>query len=142
MTIIRVEIAGPPMAKGRARFTKTGHAFTPQRTVNYESMVAQRAGDVMNGRAPLEGPLRVVMTAYMAIAPSKPARFKADAMAGRIMPTKKPDWDNFGKILDALNMIVWVDDAQIIDGRVLKKYSDRPRMEIEVSTVETTGLFA
>ena len=55
-----------------------------------------------------------------------PAEAREAALAGLIHPTKKPDWDNFAKAVDALNMIVWVDDAQIVDGRVKKIYHEAP----------------
>lgn len=137
--MIRIELAGAPLGKERVRVTRAGHAYTPERTVNYESRLALAAQRAMEGRAPLGGPLKVDVTAYMPIADSKPKKWKAAALTGGERPTKKPDWDNFGKILDALNLIVWTDDAQIVDGRVQKFYSDRPRMEILVRPVEPTG---
>ena len=33
---------------------------------------------------------------------------------------------------DALNEIVWKDDSQVVDGRSIKIYSDRPALRIEV----------
>lgn len=140
---ITIELAGAPMAKERVRVTKEGHAYTPQRTINYEARLAHAAQMVMNGRPLLEGPLEVVVETYMAIAVSKPKAWKEWALNGLIRPTKKPDWDNFGKILDALNLIVWADDAQIVDGRVVKWYSDRPRMVISIRAVkQNEGAFA
>jgi len=46
-----------------------------------------------------------------------------------------PDWDNCGKITDALNGTCWVDDGQIVDGRVIKLYATIPRLVIEVREV-------
>jgi len=140
--IVRIELAGAPMGKERVRVTRTGHAYTPERTVNYESRLALAAQMVMNGRPLLEGPLAVVVEAYMPIAASKPKKWQAAALSGQIRPTKKPDWDNFGKILDALNLVVWADDAQIADGRVLKWYSARPRMVVHVRKInQEEGVF-
>ena len=127
------------MGKERVRMTRQGHAYTPERTVNYEGRLALAAQTAMGDAPPLDGPLEVDMIAYMPIAESKPKKWKAAASTGEIRPTKKPDWDNFGKILDALNLIVWVDDSQIVDGRVRKYYSDRPRMEITVRKIKPTG---
>lgn len=129
------------MGKERVRFSRaTGHAFTPERTVNYESRLALAAQQVMDGRALLEGPLEVDIIAYMPIAVSKPKKFQAAARAGEIRPTKKPDYDNFAKVLDALNLIVWVDDSQVVDGRIRKYYSDSPRMEVRVQPL-SEGIF-
>lgn len=135
--MIEIVLLGAPMGKERVRFVKaTGRTFTPERTVNYESRLAYAAQQMMNGRPLFDGPLSVDVTAYMPVAESKPKKWKVAALAGEIRPTKKPDWDNFGKILDALNLVVWADDAQIVEGRVQKFYSDQPRMEIRVREID------
>lgn len=120
--------------------TKVGHAYTPERTVNYEGRLAFAAQQVMAGRPLLEGPLEVEIVAYMAIAESKPRKWKEAALSGEIRPTKKPDYDNFAKICDALNLVVWIDDSQVVDGRIRKFYSAIPRMEIRVRPIEE-GIF-
>lgn len=130
--IVRIELAGAPMGKERVRVTRAGHAYTPERTVNYESRLALAAQHVMNGRSLLEGALAVVVEAYMPIAVSKPKKWRAAALSGQIRPTKKPDADNIGKMLDALNLIAWADDAQIVDLRVTKWYGARPRLVVIV----------
>ncbi len=54
-------------------------------------------------------------------------------LEGLIHPGKTPDWDNIGKIIcDALNGIAYRDDSHIVDGRTIKKYSDQPRVEVEI----------
>ena len=53
--------------------------------------------------------------------------------AGLIRPTKRPDVDNVLKIVcDALNKIVYDDDACIVDAQVRKYYSANPRVEISI----------
>lgn len=47
-------------------------------------------------------------------------------------PTSKPDPDNIMKGLDALNEVVFRDDKQIVDARVIKSYSERPALRIEI----------
>lgn len=57
-----------------------------------------------------------------------------------IRPTKKPDWDNIGKIVcDALNKTAFHDDAQIVDGSVIKCYSEQPRIEVEIWEIAEGG---
>lgn len=139
---LTVVLAGAPMAKERVRVTREGHAYTPERTLNYEARLARAAQVEMAGRSLFDGPLKVLVEARMPIPESKPKRWKEAARAGQVRPTKKPDWDNFGKILDALNLIVWADDAQIVEGRVLKFYSDRPELRVTVETInEKEGIF-
>ena len=77
----------------------------------------------------------------MPISPSWPKKRQEAARSGAMRPTKKPDWDNIGKILDAFNLIVWVDDAQIVDSRVRKLYSDRPRIVVRVAPLHSQGVF-
>lgn len=134
--MLDIFLAGPPMGKQRVRVTKTGHAFTPEKTVSYEGRLALAAQEAMRGRPLLEGPLSVSIVALMPIAKSKPKKWREAALAGEIKHTKKPDWDNIGKMIDALNMIVWVDDAQIFIGSVSKYYSTKPMLAIRVEKVE------
>lgn len=131
------------MAKERVRVTKEGHAYTPQRTVNYEARLAHAAQLVMNGRPLFDGPLSVSVTITMPVAESKPKKWREAALVGKIRPVKKPDADNFAKILDALNLIVWADDSQIVDLRVTKFYGNRPSFKAVVTPIHSyEGAFA
>lgn len=143
---LTITLAGPPMGKERVRVRRaTGHLYTPERTLSYEARVAQ-AGQLAMGDRPLyDGPMSVVIEVYYPVAKSKPKNWLMRALAGIFRPVKKPDWDNVGKICsDALNMIVWVDDAQIVDGRVIKWYSANPRTVISIAPVTQPeeGVFA
>ena len=127
------------MGKERVRFVKaTGRAFTPERTVNYEGRLALAAQQAMAGRPLLTGPVEMVMRAFVPIPESKPKKWKLGALSGEIRPTKKPDLDNMMKsACDALNMVVWADDTQVIRAALEKSYSDQPRLELEVSVLTT-----
>lgn len=135
--IVTVELAGTPVAKGRARFVRsTGIAFTPAKTRSYESHLRLAAQDAMDGRAPLEGPLVMRVRVTLPIPLSFSKRKRAAALAGDEHPAKRPDWDNYGKIAaDSLNSIVFRDDAQIVDARVVKRYGERPGLSIDVGPV-------
>lgn len=138
-----IRLDGPPMAKQRVRVTKTGHAYTPERTVNYEARLAYAAQEAMAGCALLDGPLSVLVEIVMPIPESKPRRWKEAALAGQIRPTKKPDSDNFAKMLDAFNQIVWVDDSQVVDLRVTKWFGARPGFTATVTPINShEGVFA
>lgn len=126
-------LAGTPVAKGRPRFTKAGHTYTPEKTVNYETLLRLAAQQAMAGRKLFEGPLEVSVVAAMPKPKNLTRKRRAAIESHAERPTKKPDWDNFAKVLDALNEVVWLDDAQIVDGSVLKTYSDRPGMVIRIA---------
>jgi len=138
--VIEIVLLGAPRAKGRPRMAAGGtHAYTDAKTRSYEAALRYAAIEVMGDRPPLEGPLELEMTVKVPIPKSWPKKRQADALSGRIRPTSKPDWDNFGKVIDSANLVVWVDDGQIVDGRVRKFYSDKPGMFIRVWPLTTTN---
>lgn len=139
--MIEIVLAGAPMGKERVRFVKaTGRTFTPERTVNYEGRLALAGQAVMNGRPLLTGPLSIVVDAYLPIPASKPKRWKLLALLSKVWPTSKPDIDNICKAAcDALNLVVWTDDAQIVRAMLTKQYSDRPRLELKAWQINDTG---
>ena len=131
--MIVVRLRGAPRAKERPRMnTTTGVAYTPKKTADYESALRYAAGEVMASRPPLEGPLVVDILIEKEIPVSWPEKKKAAARLRALMPATKPDFDNYAKTVDALNLIVWVDDGQIVDARIRKVYSETPGMTIRV----------
>ena len=135
MRIVQFTVAGKPMAKGRVRFSAKGHTYTPGRTVAYEGQLALAAQTAMNGRPPVEGPVAVTLEVHMPVATSWSRQKRLDAESGRLRPTGRPDLDNFAKMLDALNLIIWNDDSQIVELCVFKRYSLSPQMAITVDTI-------
>lgn len=132
-----VELLGTPVAKGRPKFGN-GHAYTPQRTRNYEADLRYAAQLAMHGSPPIEGALKVEILAAFPVPQSWPKMKQARAYAGTLRPTGRPDADNVLKIAgDALNKIVWNDDSQIVLVTIAKRYSDRPRLRIEVERLFT-----
>jgi Holliday junction resolvase RusA-like endonuclease len=140
--VIEVVLLGAPRGKERPRLTKAGHVYTPEKTRDYEAALKYAAKEAMGDRAPLDGPIIVDIEVKVPIAQSWPKKRQDAARAGIERPTKKPDWDNFGKMLDALNLVVWIDDSQIVEGRVRKYYSDKPGMWIRVRPAQQEeGIF-
>ncbi len=94
------------------------------------------AAAAMAGRPPFDGAIDFRVTAFMPIPMSWSQRKRANALAGLVRPTGKPDLDNIAKnVGDGLNGICVHDDAQITDALILKRYSDRPRIEIEIRCI-------
>lgn len=74
------------------------------------------------------------MTMVLPVPKSWSKRKQADALAGQLMPTTKPDLDNCVKaIFDAVNGIVWTDDVQVVGLRVRKVYGATPGVQVIVS---------
>lgn len=86
----------------------------------------------MNGRPPVEGPVAVVLDIRMPIPGSWPRKRQFLAEIGLLRPIGRPDTDNFIKTLDALNHIVWVDDAQIVTISAFKRYDISPGISVTV----------
>jgi len=133
MRIVEFIVAGKPLAKGRVRFVRsTGRAFTPERTVNYEGRVASAAQAAMDGRPPAAGPVVVHLEVRLPIPSSWPIKRQVAAELDHLRPTGKPDADNYLKVLDACNAIVWVDDSQVVAATVTKKYGSFPGITVTV----------
>ena len=141
--MIEIVVAGVPVAKGRPRFSRaTGHTYTPQKTRDFEAALKYAAQQVMGDRPPMEGPLALDMKVVVPIAPSWPKKRQTAAREGREWPTKKPDFDNFQKVVDGLNLVVWVDDGQIVRSSFEKRYGEKPGMWIKVwSLAAEEGVF-
>ena len=111
--------------------------YTPTKTVNYETLVQELFAVQYRTHIPLESALVCDVRVFMGIPNSWSAKKKKLALESKIRPTHRKDWDNLGKtVCDALNGLAYRDDGQIVDGRVRKWYSDRPRVEIEITEVE------
>jgi Holliday junction resolvase RusA-like endonuclease len=132
--MIKLLIPGQPCAKQRPRVCKE-HTYTPAKTVNYETFVKELYV-IGNYAKQLEGALQMTVTACFSIPKSTSKKDAALMCAGRIRPTKKPDWDNIGKIIsDALNGLAYHDDSQIVSATVEKWYSNNPRVEVEIQEI-------
>ena len=130
---VTIFIAGPVRGKGRPRFVRaTGRTYTPPATASYEAVLRYAAQEAMRGREMFLCPVRISIVADFDIPKSFSKKAAEAARLGYAKPAKKPDWDNIAKLTDALNGIVFKDDAQIIDGQIIKRYSTEPGLSIEV----------
>lgn len=135
------ELSGPPRGKA-AKSTTIGwtadrkpyvKVYVDGDTQNYMDAIGWAAKGAMKGRAPTRNPVCIVLHAFFTIPKSWNRRDRDDALLGVIRPTGKPDWDNIAKgACDGMTGVVWEDDAPIVDGRVIKLYSDDPALRVEV----------
>lgn len=133
MTLIQIIVPGEPVGKGRPRHTRQGHTYTPAKTRDYERDIRAIVAQAYPNFTPLECALKVVVLAYMSIPKSASGKKRVAMLAQEVWPTKKPDADNLFKTLDALNGLIWRDDSQIVSAVVHKVYSDRPRLEVNIT---------
>lgn len=129
-------VPGPPVAKGRPRFTTAGgkvRTYTPEKTAAYEDLVKLA---YMQVGVKLTGPIAAEITAYFAIPKSTSKKMRQKMISGEVRPTKKPDLDNIVKsVLDALNGIAFDDDSQVCSLVVDKLYSEDPRVEVDLEEI-------
>ena len=133
----RVTFSIPTVAgKQRPRVLRSGHSYTPANTREAERMIAEayRAasvaayGEVVMAAA--HDPVALEVTTERPLPESRPRRVESEP------DTYKPDWDNIGKLTDALNGVAWADDAQVTAARVEKRprrRGIRPKTTITVS---------
>lgn len=106
--------------------------YTDAKTVAYMEALSWCARAAMKSRTPTNRPVALLLHAYMPIPVSWPKSKQFNAKVGALRPMGKPDWDNIGKMCDALTGVVWIDDAPVVDARVIKYYSERPALRVEV----------
>lgn len=129
---IKLTIPGTPVSKGRPRIGKSG-MYTPEKTVNYESLVKHCYVEQGEGRK-LEGPLKMEVDLYFPI-PKSYSQKQIELLKVQDMAhMKKPDASNCLKsIEDALNGFAYDDDCQIVEVHVTKKYTlEDPRAEVRI----------
>jgi Holliday junction resolvase RusA-like endonuclease len=124
-----------PVPKGRPRFSKVGgfvRSYTPKKTSDYETQIRQAARQAMT-REPLETPLAAFLYFRLPIPKSYPKKRMAACLTGSERPTKKPDLDNLAKaVLDGLNGVIYIDDAQLVSIHLTKVYDHNPGVDIMV----------
>lgn len=123
-------IPGDPQGWQRTR-TANGQHFTAPETRAYQNTIRWLAKSAKVQL--ITGPVSLVVEAFYRIPESAPKKRKAAMLAGEEYPTKKPDIDNVVKnVMDALNVMAWTDDAQVVSLNVTKVWSDNPRVEVSV----------
>ena len=138
MREVRFTVPGKPFGKQRPRVVRaTGVAYTPKETRQYENLVKMAYVQEAKGFAFPEGAeLDVRIKAYYSVPKSATKKNYELMISGLIRPTKKPDFDNIGKVIcDSLNMVAYKDDSCIVDAQVRKFYSEKPRVEVTLRQI-------
>lgn len=128
------EMIGDVVGKARPRMnTRTGRAYTPTNTKNYEYFLRQWFIREYPNFTTIESRVKVTIIAYFGIPKSTSKKKEAEMLANIISPTKKPDADNIVKIvLDAMNKFAFKDDTQVTKLEIEKKYSRTPRIYVKI----------
>ena len=145
--IVEFVVPGPPVGKGRPRFsTINGHAvaYTPEKTASFENLVRLAYKQAYPDKKPFDKgvQLSVTINAYFPI-PKATSKKKAALMKERqIRPTTKPDLDNLAKsICDALNKVAFYDDSQVVVLKVRKFYDETPQTDIIIFDINAENCY-
>jgi Holliday junction resolvase RusA-like endonuclease len=137
MSAIFFVVPGAPVGKGRPKFARRGNfvaTYTPEKTANYENLVKVTAHSAMRGTPLIEGPVRLDLKLFVTPPASWSKKKTALALGGAVLPTTKPDIDNVLKgICDAMNGVVFMDDKQVCEVSVTKRYAATPEVAVHVS---------
>lgn len=136
--MIQFVIMGEPQGKGRPRFARSGHTYTPEKTAAYEKAAALAYKRRYQGKSFEKGvPLEMRIRAYCKVPQSASKAKKADMLSGKVRPIKTPDADNIAKIIcDALNGVAYHDDAQIVRIAVEKYYGATGYVEVALKEIK------
>lgn len=134
--MIEFVIPGKPVGKQRPKFRRLGafvQTYTPEKTVSWESLVAMCAMAARGDLMPTDKPCSVRLEVEVIPPLSWSNRKRDAAMVGLHWPAKKPDLDNIIKAVgDALNGVVWVDDAQMVRVEAWKRYGSMDQTRVMV----------
>lgn len=136
--MIEFTVPGKPQGKARARICRTGHAYTPAKTVEYERAI--KAVCVMElRRAGVDaayGDVALSVIASYPIPKSATKREREEMLAGIRKPHVKPDVDNvFKAIADACNGVAYGDDKQIVTAQIFKRYAEQPGVKVIIREI-------
>ena len=137
MASVSFDVWGKVSGKGRPRFTRDGHAYTPKGTRDYERSIRE-AFENAPGRPPepFSGQIAVCIMTYRQLPRSTPKSVIREP------DTHKPDADNVAKVvLDALNGVAWLDDAQVTSLTVLKldRMREPERLRVSITELDRLG---
>ena len=138
--IFKFDIEPVEQARPRAtRMRKGIRVYDPKKVAVFKRQLGMLAKQQMldRGLEPYDGPLEVRFEFFRPVQVSISKKERARRLLGVHRPIVKPDLSNYIKATeDALNGILWVDDNLIVTETAEKKYSDRPRIVIEVNKVD------
>ena len=134
--MIEFEILGKPLGKARPRVTRKGFTYTPQKTVNYESLIRYTFQSKFPNHKPFEGYIEAEIKAIFDVPKSYSKKKTLELLNGSCNYNHTPDTDNIAKIvLDSLNGIAYKDDSQVTVLKVIKEYGEQAKIIIKLNEI-------
>ena len=127
-----------PVPQLRPRVSTRGgyvRVYDPPRVKQFKKLLHDLASEQYT-RPPLTGALSVELVFYRPVQRSLSNAEHQRRLSNESKPVVKPDTDNYLKAtLDALNGVLWHDDAQIIKLIGEKRYSETGKITVSVKPV-------
>lgn len=120
-----------PWARAGARGKQR---FTPAKQRNYMGALRMFCAAAMKGKGPITGPIELTVQAVYSW--PKSLTSKKRVLPGAEWKTSRADVDNIEKmVMDSLNTVAWLDDAQIASSRTSKVYGDIPQLQVRIRSL-------
>lgn len=134
-SIIIDEVRG----KGRPRATTIGgrpHLYTDKKTAEYEEKIKNTFIDKYPDFSALKCCVKVSIDINQKVPSQTKKDLKRQMLSGDVRVAKKPDIDNIVKsILDGLNGVAWIDDAQVTEISARKYWGITDRVTVTIETI-------
>lgn len=129
---ITFSIPGVPTGKRRPRFARRGKFITtyqPKEDASRENLIALAYREAAGNVPPYDGPVAIMLMAFF-VPPKSWSKKKRDNPGSK---TSKPDLDNIEKsVLDGLNGVAFVDDAQVVRIGAGKQFGEKNEIIVSV----------
>jgi len=138
--MIKLILPIEPVAQARPRARRFGKGirlYDPPKTATFKRKLSKLAMEMYHD-TPVEGEIYLKVAFYRKIQKSISKKEHDRRASGAHRPIVKADLSNYLKSFeDALNGVLWKDDAMIVHEEIDKYYSDKPRIEVEIYAKET-----
>jgi Holliday junction resolvase RusA-like endonuclease len=122
-----------PKATPRARYTGFGKHFYVSDAMNNRKLMEDFVKNELSDFNLITTACKFYCDCYFPTPKSMTKSEQLRAEMKLINNLSKPDWDNLGKTYsDMIQNTIIMDDSLIIDGRVRKYYSSKPRIELTI----------
>ncbi len=122
---------GKVYSKGRPRFNKNGHAFTPENTRKFEARIKDWLYGIMGEPVTYPCSVKVIFSDPI---PKSVTKWRRFLIGAGLQFSTVGDLDNRCKtILDAMNEIVFFDDKQVVELYTTRAYGPVEGFSIEVT---------
>ena len=127
------EIHSDPVPQKQTRFYKCGDSIRTYDPSSKEKEVIQWQVKAYAPKEPLVCPIKLDLTFYLPIPKSVSGVRRRQMINQVLLPIKKPDIDNLAYLItNSLKKIFYLDDNQIIDLHLHKRYGEEPKTVVKI----------